>query len=215
LTTVLLESGRAQGQPGSGQAPAQISGVVHEAKPTETQMVAGARITISGGELAGKVFETDSLGAFTLGPVTSAGFALEVTKAGYEVARLSVKELPHDARLAVAMLPEPRTITLNRSGRDDCADLPAPPQGVPGLREYARVAVHHDGHIVVNAAHLPFSSNEGFVYRLTPSGWQKNELDYILIRTPVPVLGGFVYSIAFGGGKDLCGPWSLDATHPN
>jgi len=106
-------------------------------------------------------------------------------------------------------------VVLMRSGRNDCVDLPAPPEGVPGLREYARFTVHHNGDIVVKAAQLPFSSNEGYVYRQTPSGWVKNEADYILIRTPVPVRGGFVYLISFGEGEDRCGPWSIDATHPN
>ena len=51
--------------------------------------------------------------------------------------------------------------------------------------------------------------------RRTETGWEKNELDYLLVRTPLPVLGGFEYVITFGGGdKELCGPWSLDATHP-
>lgn len=35
-----------------------------------------------------------------------------------------------------------------------------------------------------------------------------------LVRAPIPVLGWFIYSITFGGRKDLCGPWSLDARHP-
>jgi len=67
----------------------------------------------------------------------------------------------------------------------------------------------------VSAARLPFFSNEGYVYRLTANGWVKNELDYILLRSPVPVRGGFLYVVTFGGDKDLCGPWSVDLNHPN
>jgi hypothetical protein len=105
-------------------------------------------------------------------------------------------------------------VTLTRSGEDACVDLPRPPAGVPGLREYARITIQHDGQIVVTAAQLPFTSNQGYVYRQTEKGWVPNEVDYLLLRSPIPVQGGFVYLITFGGGKDLCGRWSIDARHP-
>jgi hypothetical protein len=104
--------------------------------------------------------------------------------------------------------------TLTRSGDDACVDLPRPPEGVPGLREYARVRIEQDGQLVVTAAQLPFTSNEGYVYRQTEQGWVANEMDYLLLRSPVPVRGGFVYIITFGGGEDRCGRWSIDARHP-
>src|SRR5688572_10723764 len=105
-------------------------------------------------------------------------------------------------------------VTLTRAGDDACADLPRPPEGVPGLREYARIQIQQDGQLVVTAAQLPFTSNQGYVYRQTEKGWVPNEVDYLLLRTPVPVLGGSTYMITFGGGKDLCGRWSIDARHP-
>src|SRR5262245_2325077 len=37
----------------------------------------------------------------------------------------------------------------------------------------------------------------------------------ILIRSAVPLRGGFLYVVTFGGDKDLCGPWSVDLGHPN
>ena len=83
---------------------------------------------------------------------------LEFNKTGYAAARVEVERASRVA-LDVALLPEPREIVLSRSGVDACADLPAPPEGVPGLREYARLAVHHDGTIVVKAARLPFFGN--------------------------------------------------------
>lgn len=105
-------------------------------------------------------------------------------------------------------------VTLTRSGDDACVDLPRPPEGVRGLREYARIPVERDGQITVTAAQLPFTSNQGYVYRQTEKGWVPNEVDYLLLRTPIPVQGGFVYMITFGGGKELCGRWSIDARHP-
>jgi hypothetical protein len=105
-------------------------------------------------------------------------------------------------------------VALSRAGDDSCVDLPRPPEGVPGLREYARVRIQSDGQIVVRAAQLPFTSNQGYVYRQTEKGWVPNEVDYLLLRSPIPVQGGFVYLITFGGGKDLCGRWSIDARHP-
>jgi hypothetical protein len=108
----------------------------------------------------------------------------------------------------------PDQVTLARAGDDSCVDLPRPPEGVPGLREYARIKIDDDGQIVVTAAQLPFTSNQGYVYRQTEKGWVPNEVDYLLLRTPIPVRGGGVYMITFGGGKDLCGRWSIDARHP-
>jgi hypothetical protein len=86
---------------------------------------------------------------------------------------------------------------------------------VPGVREYVRFPVHRDGSVIVTAAKLPFASNPGFLYRQTASGWVKNEIDYVLLRQPLPVLGGFWYVLTFGEGMDNCGSWSIDATHPS
>jgi hypothetical protein len=105
-------------------------------------------------------------------------------------------------------------ITLTRSGDNACEDLPRPPEGVPGLREYARMSIKDDGLLVVTAAQLPFGSNEGYLYRQAGDRWVPNEVDYVLLRTPLPVRGGFVYIITFGGGEDRCGRWSIDARHP-
>jgi hypothetical protein len=193
----------------------RITGTVHETRPTEDRVLPGVRIEVTGGELDGRVFTTGSDGTFSLPEVQTVAFALEFKKEGFDSSRLALKEIPRGGKLDVALMPTSATVVLSRSGMDDCNELPTPPQGVPGLREYARLAVHHDGELLVNSARAPFSSNEGFVYRLTPQGWVKNEFDYILIRSAVPVKGGFVYVVTFGGDRDLCGPWSIDAKHPN
>ena len=200
----------AGGQPGASDNAA-IQGLVHETKPSTTTVLADVRIEVAGGASNGQVYTTGADGRFTL-PFASGGFALQFTKTGYQPVRIEVKQPP--AALDIAMRPELRQIGLTRSGANACTDLPRPPEGVPGLREYARIAVHHDGQLVVRAAQLPFFGNQGYLYRRTESGWEKNEIDYILVRTPLPVLGGFEYVLAFGGDKDTCGPWSLDATHP-
>ena len=140
-------------------------------------------------------------------PIASGGFAAVV------IPILTCVLAAHTS--APDQQPEKREVVVERSGANDCEDLPLPPKGVPGLREYLRITVHHDGAVLVKAARLPFGSNQGYVYKQTPTGWVKNDVDYILIRTPVPVQGGFVYSITFGEGEDRCGPWSIDATHPN
>jgi hypothetical protein len=199
------------GQPGTSESAA-IQGLVHETKPSEATVLADVRIEVAGGASNGQVYTTGPDGRFTL-PFASGGFALQFTKPGYEPVRIEVKQPPE--ALDVAMRPEPRDVSLTRSGANACEDLPRPPEGVPGLREYARIAVHHDGQLVVRAAQLPFFGNQGYLYRRADDEWVRNELDYILVRTPLPVLGGFEYVITFGGGdKELCGPWSLDATHP-
>jgi hypothetical protein len=198
-------------QPASTEASA-IQGLVHETRPSMSTVLANVRVEVVGGELNGRIYTTAADGRFSLPPVASAGFALQFTKPGYEVARVDVQQT--SGALEVALRPEPSQVTLTRSGANACTDLPQPPDGVPGRREYARIAVHHDGQLVVRAAQLPFFGNQGYLYRRTENGWERNELDYILVRTPLPVLGGFEYVITFGGDKELCGPWSLDATHP-
>lgn len=213
LVTVLalLPISGAGGQPAATEGAA-IHGLVHETKPSASTVLAGVRIEVAGGELKGQVYTTGADGRFKLPPVASGGFALQFAKPGYEAARVEVTQA--SGALDIALKPEPSQVTVTRSGANACTDLPKPPDGVPGLREYARIAVHHDGQLVVRAAQLPFFGNQGYLYRRTETGWERNELDYILVRTPLPVLGGFEYVITFGGDKELCGPWSLDATHP-
>jgi hypothetical protein len=190
-----------------------VAGLVHEASPTEATLLGGVRIETSGGELDGQVFTTQEDGRFTLPRTRAARFVLQFTKPGYEPARIEVQPSATEP-LRVPMMPERGEAVVSRSGSNACTDLPPPPEKVPGLREYARFAVHHDGHVMVRSAQLPFMGNQGYLYRQTKDGWEKNETDYVLLRTPVPVLGGFVYAITFGGGQELCSSWSLDATHP-
>jgi hypothetical protein len=192
--------------------PAGVTGVVHESRPTEDKRLAEVRVQVRGGPPAGSQVTTDAQGRFQLPFAPPTGAVLEVTKEGYEPITVTV----HDATvIEVAMTPAAREISIIRSGANDCSDLPAPPSGVPGVREYARFPVHHDGSLVVTAAKLPFASNPGFLYRQTAAGWVKNEIDYVLLRQPLPVLGGFWYVLTFGEGMDNCGSWSIDATHPS
>jgi hypothetical protein len=190
-----------------------IAGLVHEAPPTEATLLAGVRIEAHGGDLDGQVFTTQADGRFALPRARAGRFVLQFTRPGYEPARLEIQPSAGEP-LRVPMMPERGETVVSRAGSNACADLPRPPEKVPGLREYARIAVHHDGHVIVRSAQLPFPGNQGYLYRQTNDGWEKNETDYVLLRTPVPVLGGFVYSITFGGGEERCGSWSLDATHP-
>jgi hypothetical protein len=189
-------------------AQAAVTGVVHETTPTADRRVADVRVQIAGAS-SGPAATTDAEGRFMLG--AAPGAVLEFTKAGYEPARIAVGA--EGAPLDVAVAPAPRDVPLVRAGSNDCTDLPAPPAGVPGVREYARFPVHHDGAVMVSAAKLPFASNPGFLYRQTSSGWVKNEFDYVLLRQPLPVLGGFWYILTFGEGNDRCGSWSVDVMH--
>ncbi len=86
----LCASVPAQAQP-QGSPTRQISGMVHETKPTEDVGVADVRITVIGGELDGRTFTTSGDGAFTLPPVQSASVELTFQKAGYQASRLTWK----------------------------------------------------------------------------------------------------------------------------
>ena len=175
LTLLCSGTDGSESQSAADHGPVVIAGVVREAKPTEATVVDGVRIEAVAGELAGPVGWRGSR-------VQQDGIRRRARRGRAGVARC--------ARRGIA--PEPREIVLSRSGVDACADLPAPPEGVPGLREYARLAVHHDGTIVVKAARLPFFGNQGYFHKLTSDGWVRNEVDYVLVRAPVPVRGGFL-----------------------
>jgi len=210
LALSLCVAGSAIGIDVHGQArPTAVSGVAHESQPTDERQLAEVRVQVAGSS-SGPV-ATDAEGRFTI--AAAAGAVLEFSKAGYEPARITVRDaaVPID----VAMSPAKREIALGRSGANDCTELPTPPAGVAGVREYARFPVHHDGAVLVTAAKLPFASNPGFLYRQTSAGWVKNEFDYVLLRQPLPVTGGFWYVLTFGEGMDNCGAWSIDATHPS
>lgn len=197
---------------GFGQNP-RIAGRVHESSPSERTVVAEARVTVSGGSPS-SIATTDADGRFSLDVAPTTGLVLEVAKPGYETARVALDDVSRAPLLDIALSPVAENTQLTRSGTNDCVDLPTPPTGVPGLREYARLAVHHDGILTVTSAQLPFFNNPGYVYRQKGDAWEPNESDYVLLRSPIPLLGGFVYVITFGGDKDLCGPWAIDATHP-
>jgi hypothetical protein len=207
---------RTQSRTPTGAAPASspITIFVHEPAPTERTAVAEASIEITGGTLAGQTFSSNGEGRTILPPLAPP-FSLAVHKPGYESTRVNVTEVRPDGQLDVTLSPEIRDIRVKRGGSNSCNDLPAPPEGLSGLREYARVPVHHDGVLTVTSAQLPFFSNPGFVYRETANGWIKNEVDYVLLRSPIPVQGGFVYLITFGGDREQCGPWSIDFVHPS
>lgn len=197
---------------GSAQS-GPIAGLVHETAPSERTIVAEARVTVSGGSSSAAAL-TNVDGRFTLDVAPAPGLVLDIAKSGYETARVTIEDVSRARQLDVSLMPMAAAVQFTRSGTNDCVDLPTPPTGVPGLREYARISVHHDGILTVTSAQLPFFNNPGYVFRQKGDGWEPNESDYVLLRSPIPLLGGFVYVITFGGDKDLCGPWSIDATHP-
>jgi hypothetical protein len=196
-----------------------VSGRVHEAPPTAETAIGDAHITVMGGVLGGRVFVTDDQGRFVLPPVAMGNFALTFEKRGYETTRIEVRDLPRTG-LDVGILPERREVGLSVSGTNDCVDLPLVQFNIgdagTGGRLYSRMPVHHDGVIRVRreTLRLPFSIGVyGSVLRLLPSGAVEQVNSFP--NTDVPVTGGYVYLILFGGDVDLCSAWAMDATHPS
>src|SRR5262245_36622635 len=78
----------ASAYPSAQQTGTQITGAVHEARPTEDRVLSGVRIEVAGGELDGRVFTTGTDGTFSLSAVQTVGFSLEFKKEGYDSFRV-------------------------------------------------------------------------------------------------------------------------------
>ncbi len=89
------------------RVPYRVTGRVHEAEPTESTVIGGARVEVVGGPLDGYTTTTDASGLFGLPAVFDAGFRLKVKKAGYDDADYGIVVLPRDEHVDIGMSPVP------------------------------------------------------------------------------------------------------------
>jgi hypothetical protein len=130
----------------------EISGVVHESAPTENVLLPDTVVQVVGGQLDGQQVSTNASGAFTLPPVTEAGFSLRVKKAGYETLQVPIDSLPHHLTHSIGLLPLPQQVDERWSG--GCAGLTesSRPLGFVSDRKLAiSVPVHHSGKLWLGA----------------------------------------------------------------
>jgi hypothetical protein len=120
------------------QVPFVITGIVHESAPTEEVRLPGARIEIVGSPATGQSLTADAEGRFVI-EVEQPGFALHVSRDGYEPASFSVASLPRDQRPSIGLLPEFREI------RDDFIFNDPPQRGLSVREATFPIPVHHGG----------------------------------------------------------------------
>jgi Bacterial Ig-like domain (group 2) len=119
--------------------PYEISGVVHESAPTENVLLPDAVVQVVGGKLDGQQVSTNASGAFTLPPVTEAGFSLRVKRAGYETLQVPIDSLPHHLTHSIGLLPLPQEV--HEQWKVECC-------GRVSIRElHFSFPVHHSGKI--------------------------------------------------------------------
>jgi hypothetical protein len=83
-----------------------LSGVIREASPLEDVPISDAQVEIVGGPREGQKVTTDERGRFAFQGITAAGFALGISKPGYETMSYGIVELPRDEHPSIALLPE-------------------------------------------------------------------------------------------------------------
>jgi hypothetical protein len=103
----------------------------------------GARIEIVGSPATGQFLTADAEGRFVI-EVEQPGFALQVSRDGYEPASFSVASLPRDQRPSIGLLPVFREI------RDDFIFNQPPQRGVSVREATFPIAVHHAGRFVAD-----------------------------------------------------------------
>lgn len=117
-----------------------LAGVVTESAPTQTAALTGARVQVTSGPSAGVAGTTDARGTFTLSGLSGA-FDLTVTRDGYlpSVQRVQMAVGPN--RVAVGLVPVPKTI-VEAFGGGPANPLASP---VSFFRD-----VHQAGLLIVN-----------------------------------------------------------------
>lgn len=138
-----------------------ITGVVHETLPTTNVPVSGATVGV---HFVGcptcphdnETTTTDAAGQFTLAGIETAGFALIVSKPGYEAASYNVAVLPRDQRADIALAPDATPTTSQLSG-DLCADsgywlaIPLGCNTSAPMSRHHSIAVHRAGTLEIHA----------------------------------------------------------------
>jgi hypothetical protein len=115
--------------------PRRLTGTARETPPTQTNAVAGARVTITSGSNAGRTATTDVQGQYTL-PDVWGDFDLRVERDGYVPTAAHATVAGEDTNLDVRLRPAPRTITQT---------LVPPAFGGFSIS----VPVHNDGEIAI------------------------------------------------------------------
>ena len=120
--TVHLRSAK----PGAASTLYDLEGVVHENAPTQDVLVPDATVGIHyvGCETcphANESTTTDATGRFKLTGIATGGFALVVSKQGYETTTYGIAQLPRDQRPDITLAPDAAAVTTRFTG-DLCAD---------------------------------------------------------------------------------------------
>jgi hypothetical protein len=191
-----------------------ISGVVHESPPTEGIALSGATVGIhfAGCPSCPHDNETTTTGAdgrFTLPGIDRPGFALIVSKPGYETTQFGVVELPRDQHPDIGLTPAFAMLSERydfRYQRSEC--------GVYDCRRDISFAVHHGGTLVVQECDGYLPGETAYVSVLRQGTYLGSRVcEAVVGGWTWPVEAGFVYTISTGGVVN--GPFHIVFAHPN
>ena len=98
-----------------------LSGVVREVAPA-AKLVTGVRVAITGGANTGTFVVTDSSGQFRFSTVSAGVVAMEATKDGYELWRVTNLEMDRDRLLDVTVYPDPPSNAAGAPATARCND---------------------------------------------------------------------------------------------
>jgi hypothetical protein len=98
-----------------------LSGVVREVAPA-AKLVSGVRVSITAGPNAGRFVVTDSSGQFGFTQVSAAVIAMEATKDGYELWRVTNLDMDRDRSLDVTLYPDPPSNAAGAVATARCND---------------------------------------------------------------------------------------------
>ena len=211
----------------SPAATFKITGIVHEAAPTQATRVADARVEVAGGALDGQVFNSAPDGTFALPPLPGGQFDLYFKKAGYENVRYPVTGLRSDSAVDIGLRPLRTEVTRVVGGSNSCADIPrvslrnSPGASASPTPQWARMSIHHDGviRVVGDTLRNPYAAKvSGGIGQVSGDGVAvvvESLQGNMKHDTVIPVSGGFEYVFYWNGEMDKCRAWGVTLVHVN
>jgi hypothetical protein len=166
---------------------------------------------VSGGELSGQTFFTDTSGSVTLPPVAAPGFVVYFKKADYEDVRYEVIQFPRDLTPGIEMIPAAGAVTFRAAGVNVCTDFPTDCCGT----DITTFPVYHSGLLVVKDLLNPaWGVPQLNVVTLALDGQHVGWCVAHPSTGQCSLQGGKRYMLTFSGDSIICRSYRIEVTHP-